>query len=520
MTSFVRSPRNLTCKSNSSSDKASDCPLLFSTVSEHQSGADLNRVLQNRSWVRFFLTSSCCLALSAVAQTTVPEIDLSDDSAAAAKPPPEMGLDLSESSEVSGVLVCPPVVRVVTKKAAFAGVDNGKSVEKLDAVSHGRVVTAFEKELSGKVIGQVTAWSVVNRIATAATLKAPETLAKLAETTNVEWVVTFELNKSQVPTAQLFDAKGAAVGAPEVAVGQNAMSDAAAATLAKQISQRIIEIASVKAAALADAARKAKPIAVVPQIVEQQNDDAELQRLAIARSARKAEPKSLRLMRAEVMVGPGASLRNLNVGGADAARLAELQTQGVFGLGVFAAIAPLQWFDETADKRFSDVQVHVNYRRALVEAKGTQGSIDGRQCQVLEDEVQIRGHARYRFSDAAYATSVGIAGGWSQERSSFSCDFPVVSAVYRGVDVQLSLRQPLYRRWLALEAAVGPRFLRGSETTRPAFSVGGEAWVEVMPYRFLMARVGTRFSRLSAVTDGVTVADTRFFVALEVGAFF
>jgi hypothetical protein len=460
------------------------------------------------------------VTLSSFAFAQEMEIDLTTDEPPR-KPPVEEAIDLSDAAAVNGVLVLPPVVRVVTKKATFVGVDNGKFVERFDAAAHQRLHTAFQKELEGKTIDQSSAWSVTLREATPANLKNPDILKRLAAATKVDWLVAFELSKTSVPSAQLFDASGAAIGAVVLAEGQTVFSDAAAQTLAKQLTARITQTAAARAKALAEKERanEVKP-PPAPAIVEQDTSDAELQRLAATRTRQTMSKQPERLMRAQVLVGPGAALRSLEVGGRDAPQLAELQSNGVFGFGVFVAVAPLQWFEQTVDKRFSDVQLHVNYRRSVVGAKGIQGSVDGRQCQVVEDDLQIRAHGRYRFTDGAYATSVGLAAGWSQEQTAFSCDFPLVSALYRGVDVQASVRQPLYKNWLSLEAAVGPRFLGGVAGTQPGLSFAGEAWVEAQPIRYLTARAGARLSRLTALNEGVTVADTRVFLGVEVGAFF
>ncbi len=467
-----------------------------------------------------FVCSLVVLTVSSFAFGQEMEIDLTTD-APPPKPAVEEGIDLSDAAAVNGVLVLPPVMKVVTKKATFVGVDNGKSIERFDAATHKRLHKAFQKELEGKTIDEPSAWSVTVREATPANVKAPEVLKRLAGATKVDWLVAFELSKTSVPTAQLFDASGAAIGAPVLADGQTAFSEAAVQTLAKQIAARVTQTAAARAKALAEKekANEVNPPAP-PAIVEQDTNDIELQRLAATRSRQSMSKWPERLIRAQVLVGPGAALRSLNVGGRDAPQLAELQSNGVFGFGIFAAVAPLQWFDETVDKRFSDVQVQVNYRRSVVGAKGTQGSVDGRQCQVTEDDLQIRAHGRYRFSDGVYATSVGLATGWSQEQTAFSCDFPLVSALYRGIDVQASVRQPLYKNWLSLEAAVGPRFLGGVAGTQPGFSFAGEAWIEAQPIRYLTARAGARLSRLTAFNEGVTVADTRVFLGLEVGAFF
>ena len=102
-----------------------------------------------------------------------------------------------------------------------------------------------------------------------------------------------------------------------------------------------------------------------------------------------------------------------------------------------------------------------------------------------------------------------------------ACDLPVLSTSYRGADVQLRVRQPLYKNLVSLDLAVGPRFLFSGPSASPGFSIGGEAWVEATPVSYLFGRVGGRVSRLQ-VSNGtaLTVLDTRMFFALEVGAYF
>ena len=46
---------------------------------------------------------------------------------------------------------------------------------------------------------------------------------------------------------------------------------------------------------------------------------------------------------------------------------------------------------------------------------------------VTDDDLQVRGTYRFKVADSTYAPSVGVGGGWSQERTLFdACTLPLV----------------------------------------------------------------------------------------------
>jgi hypothetical protein len=301
-----------------------------------------------------------------------------------------------------------------------------------------------------------------------------------------------------------------AAGVPE------RVADAVAALTVIRLTAAAKQKAEADLAAQALIAAAAPPPPAPPPVEDEV--DPELTAPVAARAA--WQPDANRV-RAAVTVGAGAVLRGLELSGEGAATLAELRNGPVPGLGVYVQLKPLELFDGTAGKRWSDLELELHYRRAFVRATGVGGDLEGQSCTMSDDDVQARLTWRWRLGEHPLATSLGVAGGFSHEATLFACALPVVSTTWRGVDAQLRVRQPLWREVLALELSVGPRFLLGGpDAPRPGFSFGGEAWLELKPASVFFARAGVRASRLAAATDALAVVDTRVFLALEVGAFF
>lgn len=226
-------------------------------------------------------------------------------------------------------------------------------------------------------------------------------------------------------------------------------------------------------------------------------------------------------MRAVVATGVGASTRSLGVSGEAAGRLAELRNQAAAGLGVYVAVAPLKLVDAWADEPWAEVLVHGHYRKGFVRAAGASPGLEGQVCGVIDDDFQIGGSARYRLGKG-YWPSVGVAAAWSQERAWIGCGLPVASTTARGIDVQLSVEQPVWREYVSLKVLGGPRLLiKGDDAQPQGLSLAGEAWLEAKPVSVLFARAGARLSRNQLVNpEGVGLVDMRVFYALEVGVFF
>lgn len=428
-------------------------------------------------------------------------------------------LDLSAPQDFSQVVALPPVLKVTSKQGGFVGFDARKTKLKWDSGGHKRLVEALSKALDGKVIpAEVTLGALAKVGVTPQNADEAEVQARLARALNVAWVVSFELTPTHELVGRLTDFEGKPAGEKvmvEKAAGvPQAVADAMAARLATQVRALAKERADARAAAIA--AAQPRP---VEQVV-----DAELAAAAAPLDVTQPAPPpfepSPATPRLSVSVGPGFSTRDLAVSGRDAPALAELRNAAVVALGFAVQVQPLEFFEKTKGRRWSGLGAELHYRRAFTHAQGVSGAVDGQRCAMTEDDVQVRGTWRYRFRDGGYLPSVGVGAGFSQEQTQFSCSFPLVSALYRGVDVQLRVRQPLYRDRLGLDVAVGPRFLIGGPDATPGFSIAGEAWVEARPWSFLFARGGARVSRLELSNAGLAVVDTRGFFAVELGAFF
>lgn len=433
----------------------------------------------------------------------------------------DLALDLSATSDVRAVLVMPPTVRQTTNQGGFVGFDAKKVTEKYDFAAHKRLVTAFSKELEGRVLSaETTVGALQKEGIVAAASRTGAAIAKIAKATNVDWVVTFEFNKTGALVGTVWDADGQPAGEPSYVTGASAITQKHADDMARFVVKQLAVVAKKKA----EAREKAQPVVESPSLPsppEHDVHDAEL--LALKEEAKEDTPSFFRVdparTRLAVTVGPGAVTRGFTVSGDSAADLAELRTGGAVGLGVYAMVSPLQFFEKTAGKRWSDLELEVHYRRAFVRANGVAGAVEGQPCTMTDDDLQVRGTYRYKLGDG-FLPSVGLGGGWSQEQTLFACTLPLVSTSYRGIDAQLRVRQPLFRDILALELAIGPRLLMpGATLTRPGFSIAGEAWLELKPYSFLFTRGGARFSHLQAANDTLSVVDTRTFFALELGAY-
>lgn len=416
-----------------------------------------------------------------------------------------------------GVLVLPPVSSsVVGKKGAFVGVDTRRTVERFVLPAHVKLVKATDKKLGGKVLTADVAQGVLNKESVlASAVDKPAVLARLAKVTGVNWVVTFTLN-NLVLTATISDSAGKAMTQGLTITGVSTLNDAQADSMAAVLVPRILELEKARVAA--EAARKPAVVVAPPPPPEEDLHDAELDQLN-APQISTSRPLDRNRVRALVAVGPGATLRGLALSGETANALADLENGVVVGLGVNAQLMPLEFFEATSGKAWSQVSLEVHYRRAFVRAQGVAGGLEGASCTMTDDDLQLRVGARYRLGDG-YLPTIGLAGGWSQEQTRFDCSLPLVSTTWRGIDAQLRVRQPLFRDLVTLELIGGPRILLpGPLAESPGFSLSAEAWIEVKPVSILFGRVGVRYSRLQAANPSLTAVDSRTFLALELGAF-
>ncbi len=427
-------------------------------------------------------------------------------------------LERSESASLHGVLALPPVASVVVgKKGAFVGVDTRKTVERFDVAAHEKLVTALNKRLGGKVLAADLAQGVLAKEGFGpSVLGKPAALAQLAKVSNADWLIAFSLSRANLLTATLLDPEGRPVG--ENCVLNNVtpgLTETQAESMASFVVPRLLAVEKARVAALAAKA----PVIEAPPPPPEELVDPELEQLKVVERPTGWAPDRNRV-RALVAIGPGAALRGLALGGETAASLADLDSNGVVGLGVAAQVLPLEFFDATAGRAWSQLSLEVHYRHAFVRAQGVAGGLEGTSCSMTDDDLQLRAGWRYRLGDG-YLPTIGIAGGWSQEQTRFDCSLPLVSTTWRGIDAQLRVRQPVYRDLVTLELLGGPRFLLpGPLVTSPGFSLSAEAWLEVKPVSVLFARAGVRFSRLQATNPSLTAVDTRTFLAVELGAFF
>ncbi|MBL8957247.1 MAG: hypothetical protein JNK82_41120 [Myxococcaceae bacterium] len=440
----------------------------------------------------------------------------------------ELGLDLSAESTVKEVVLIPPIYRVTTKEGgAFAGVDTNKVTEKLDSVAHKRLVAALEKILGPKkvITSDVTAAAITKEGLKPAQLRTSQGMAQLAKATSAAWVVYYDLKGGTLASA-IYTMFGEATGKSAQASGVQAgsLTPAAAEALQKQIAAHLVALTKAKPETQA----KVEPVPAPPPPAEEEVSGEIDSEIARERAARRTivetvEPTKPRVVLA---VGAGATWRNQTVGGDAAPSLAELKNDSAPGIALYAQVNPLHFIERFRDVPYSDLFVDVNWRYAFIRARASGGGVDGQSCSVVDDEIQLRGNFRWALGggrapeEYSMLPSIGVGAGWAQERAVFTgCNLPVVSAVYRGVDLQLRVKQPVFRDRVALDLAFGPRVLVGGPLApKTGLSLAGEAWLEAKPVSLLFLRGGARFFR-AVMTDDVAVAtqDVRLFFALEVG---
>lgn len=434
----------------------------------------------------------------------------------------ELGLDLSPESAVKEVVLIPPIYKVAsTEGGSFAGFQSAKVTEKLDLASHKRLVTALEKALGTKQVisPEATTAAIAKENLKLANLRTAAGMAQLAKATNAAWVIFYDVNKG-VLAASIYTLLGETTGKTASISGMvvGSLTVAQADDLQKQLSKHLVALSQPKPEEVA--AKPVEPPLPPPPAEEPEITGEVDSEIARERAARRSVLESADLSRPRIVValGAGAVMRNQSITGSAASSLAELKNSTAIGATVYAAVSPLHFFRAFDDKPYRDLFFDLNYRRAFIKATGTSGGLEGQTCGVVDDELQARANFRWRLGGMLPA--IGLGAGWAQERAAFTgCSLPVVSAIYRGVDVQLRIKQPLFRDIVTLDLAVGPRILvAGPLAPKTGLSWAGEAWVEARPIGLLYLRGGARFFRAVLSDDvGVATADLRAFVALEAG---
>lgn len=440
-----------------------------------------------------------------------------------AKPAPAPGeaeLDLSSAADVKNTLLLPVIVRVTQSQGGFSGFDTKKTFDKFDYASHKKFVASLGKSVDGKVVSAEQTQSLITKEGlTVALAHTPAGIAKIAAAASAPIVVLLEFSKTGALVATIHDAEGTPKGEP-VTISNGSLAQKTADELGQALGAALIALSKERPPEPATpAVAAAQPLpAPEPQTaqVEEELDDPPPMEVNKRAQGWSPDPDRTRVVAA---VGAGGVTRELTISGPAASQFAQLKNGTVVGIGLYVQVQPLQFLPSMAGKRWSDLEVEFNFRRALVKAKGVEGSSTGTTCAMSDDDFQVRGTYRFKVLDSTYGPQVGVGVGWSQERTIFeNCSLPLVSPTYSGVDAQLRLRQPLFRNLLALDAAFGPRFLVGAGDT--SLSLSGEAWLELKPASVFYVRGGARGARLSAALTDLALAESRFFFAVEAGAFF
>ena len=427
----------------------------------------------------------------------------------------ELGLDLTPGSAVKPVVLIPPLFKQTSSEGAFAGFSAAKVTEKLDLVTHRRLVLALEKALGGgKVIStEATTAALASQNIKLPALRTTQGMAQLAKATGAAWVIFYSLEKGTL-TGAIYTLLGETTGKTSLIsnVAIASVTPAQAEAIQTPLAKSLVELSKPKP----------EEVVVAPPPEEDVSGEVENE-IAREHEANKSVIESVDNTRPRitVAVGAGVALRNQLIGGAYAPDLAAIQNNAALSVAFSLQVNPLDFFGRFRDKPYDDLFVDFTYRRAFVHARGVSGGVEGQACSVVDDDLQVRGNFRWKLG--GMLPSIGVGAGWAQERSAYTaCELPVVSAIYRGVDLQLRVRQPLFRDLVALDIAWGPRVLvKGPTALKTGFSWAGEAWIEAKPYSVLFIRGGGRMFR-AVVSDniGVVTADARAFFGLEAGAHF
>ncbi|MCU0702302.1 MAG: hypothetical protein MUC96_37880, partial [Myxococcaceae bacterium] len=382
------------------------------------------------------------------AKKPAPKKDAAPKPAEPVKPADEPVLDLSTTADVKQVLLLPPIVRVTQTQGGFSGFDTKKTFEKFDFAAHKRFVAALQKTVEGKVLSaEATQAAITKEGFTVALARTPAGRAKLAKAAGAGQVVTLEFNKAGGLAATVHDAEGEPRGEPFVVSNAAGLTQKNADELAALLGKGLVDLSKETPKVAAAVVDTPPP----PPVEEEVQDSPPLEVAQPAKKGWAPDPDKTRVV---VAVGAGGVLRGLSVGGEAANQLAELRNAGVAGIGVYAQVQPLQFISSLAGSRWADLEVEVHFRRAFVRATGVEGAVTGTNCSMTDDDLQVRGTYRVKVASGTYAPSVGVGGGWSQERTLFdACSLPLVSATYRGIDAQLRVHQPLFRNLLALDLA-------------------------------------------------------------------
>jgi hypothetical protein len=426
---------------------------------------------------------------------------------------PELGLDLSEPT---------PSVPLAPKKASRAHLEGRVLVvpplkgNKLDLKLHGQILSALQARLGGRVIGAEKTLIALKLLHLTPDNLSTDFLAPLGKELKASFAVTVELSANNL-AAHLFY-----LGTEVPPADLN--FQVSGGFTAKQANQ--VALALMKKITTAP---EAPLVTITPSpdannatdVETELNRDRELEEER-TRKPVEAPPVPRTQARLLAAAGMGTAFRNFNVSGDGATALTPVSFSAMPALGAYVSVSPLKLMERFADARWNDVVIDAQFRRAFIHAKAQGGPDDGARCRITDDEFQVRVGWRYRLGEG-YLPSVGVGAGWGSERSWFdACELKVVSTDYRAIDVQLKVRQPLFRDLVSLELNAGPRFLHGGPTAdRPGGSFGGEAWVDARLFSFLFVRAGARLSSTRlAQANGLAVSDLRTFYALELGAFY
>lgn len=364
------------------------------------------------------------------------------------------------------------------------------------SVHLGKTLTGFEKT-----------WTTVRKSRLSASrLSTPQGVAALMNATGADQAISFFLEENQLQAAVYPSADAVPTNLLSFPYGAGItgrQADEVARALLEEPASEPIDV---------------KETPYVPEVIAMGGEDYQDDDLS-QDIAKQAAPRFRRVRPVGTFgVLSGVSMRDFRVSGPRTTVLAPFNQTVLASFGARLSVAPLQLIEGLADGRFTNVLVEAGYQRVLAKAQYAPAGQAPVGCRVNDDVVSVRGSWNYTFG--TQGPLVGAGAGWSSERTTFNCDLPAVSTVYRGTSVFARARQSFWNERLSFELLGGPRFLRrGPAADDTPLSWEGEAWVASRVTPLFFARAGGRatLNRL-AQGDALATRDVRTFLSVELGA--
>jgi hypothetical protein len=218
-------------------------------------------------------------------------------------------------------------------------------------------------------------------------------------------------------------------------------------------------------------------------------------------------------------VGGGVAVRSLSLEGPLADKLVAPRFGPQPSLSAYVVFAPTRLLDGdrtgSGGAWWSDTLVEVAARRALIDARGSDGTV----CGVDDDEFAIGAAFRARVVDHAFVPRVGAGVGYGVERFVFSgCAVPAPSLSTTVAQGSLRVAQPIWPGVIEADLTLGGRVpLLFSEQSFDRPGALGSLAIIAVPVPHVFVRAAARFQETRVQRDDLVVGDQRGVFELQVG---